>query len=594
MVNIKFSGPNQHYLLIIKSNYFIVIKSNSYFYRTHVGLSPPRNLDPGYLHPGSKVERMNFTISFFGLSVVFPLVFASSGAFNFSMIPEFDTTNLESEFAFIIINDNSYRANAVPAPPPETSQKSVMSKAANSLVSTSVSPPSAKISFDTPGLIFSSPARTDPVASKKRKTFDPQEFLKMTPEEIIEFEVTNSMFKTPEKKEQFKQTLTLISLNNCELFNEDLPSFKEYFKYDYGRIKKAQEPLLVRYAIMFGSYNIMRDLDIRHPISEEILPYYNYLIATKPFDIVLRILSAWDNPRYAPGVFETLKQAIINRHPDLPDYYKYSFELLAAEYLNVNAFEKHLINPPETVEDFEDLTRYFMSYSLITELANFLCNLVKDRSWLYGHASTSKSVKFFYIRAMLFKDDSEGLFHLLGLDCDMIFYIGESVSNSNFSKYTSSLVYEALQFKSLNCLKALMLTFSELFTANHEKVPAPVKQIISHPFDEPFYQLFEEGGFGPEFIYDFYGSEMNLLQASFEFCNYTAFKYYISKVGNDRAREIIRSIWATDKAIIAILMRRFCKEFIDCAIELLGINPADLPMTYSNAGNHISRQNLIR
>ena len=509
---------------------------------------------------------MNLTSTLLGLSLFFPLVFSSFGAFNFEKIDESDTP-------FNIFTDANYETNLV-SPTPSPSSQTI--QPSNNLSGSEDA--SRTRSLDSSSAVMQ---------SKKRKRFYSAEDYRMSIDEIIEQEVSRSLLRTPEKRAQLRNTLHLISLNDYDKFMEDLPNFKKVFEFDLHSFKRAKDILVVLYIFMFGSYNILLALRNRFiKITEDVVPYFTYLVETKPFETIIRVLTSYRNFVYAEGVVNSLKQVLFGRYSNLSEFQKYTFDLVGDTKICNSALQLCMLNPPKTAEDFGTVTQMTTPYEIYHNSADFLCKFLKDKKEFYRSESLEHYLKFQFIKAMLFKDDVEGLFNVLVMDPKMIEYAGPSTGRYS-EAINSTVLLEALNFKSLKCLDALLESFPELATMTCKRVMNPIQKLIWGECDESVYQIFHKWGFGPGFTTHLFDQPMNLLQAAFAHHNFTAFKFYVSKVGNENAREMIYAIWANNEAILSTVFNRFTVASILYVAHLFDINLNSIFTHNSREGNAV-------
>lgn len=426
--------------------------------------------------------------------------------------------------------------------------------------------------------------------NKKRKrrfqAIDIQELLKMSEAEVIEMEVAKSSYNTIEKRAQLKKTLELIASNNYKLFVEDEINFKNSFINSYKTYKKTDKGIFIlRYIIMFGSFNLLRIFG-REPIqiSEYFIPQYRFLIFSKPFDTILRFITSCDHFKYSPEVLKFITDTINLKHPDLPVFLKNILQLIGV--IKFDSMKKFIFNPPETVEDFEEFTIEFGRLKSGPRGYEVLRNLVMEKSQLYSN-SRKKSVKFVYIKAVLFNDDTGSLANLLSLDEEMLMYVDENCCQFGY-KYFTTIMLESLSMNSFKCLEYLLENFPELATATNGQFLMPLEAIMCHEYAYEIYALFDKYQFHVYRIMQVDGVRMHLLEAAFYYSNLTAFIYYANQVGINTAKFMIKSMWPDNESILAtILGHRFNIQFIKYIVELFGINLNDT-YTYNNReGNAI-------
>ena len=118
--------------------------------------------------------------------------------------------------------------------------------------------------------------------------------------------------------------MRLIAQNDYQTFLDDQDNFKKEFNATYKGCKKGGNNILtLQYMIMFGAYNLFEvfgSLDLQ--INDEQTIYFKYLIETKPLDVVLRVLFATNHFKFTPGALEFVRQTLISRHPDMPNFTK--------------------------------------------------------------------------------------------------------------------------------------------------------------------------------------------------------------------------------------------------------------------------------
>ena len=237
---------------------------------------------------------------------------------------------------------------------------------------------------------------------------------------------------------------------------------------------------------------------------------------------------------------------------------------------NFSFCKEFLLNPPKTVEEFESITLKLFRYNMYT----FGLEFIKNNTALYV-ASRNVLIKSCYIIAALKIDSVDELIKVLILDPEMLLIIFNSKGRK--ITHSRSAVVIAIELNAVKCLRFFLQVFPELTTAtnttSNREFMTPLNAISINPADVIFCPIFEEFGYGADFVSDIHGSKMNLLQCALLSENLDGVKYYVGQVGEERAREIIHSIKDSDKFISKIIKFSQNSNFINYVSDLMGIDP---------------------
>ena len=527
--------------------------------------------------PAGLMRSLNFS-SVFSVILFLKLYNAASSAsiFNFSEIPEFNLKKDDMPFTIVPFGDGEIRSIGTPAPKPGSVPKpSSVETETNTpplqFAISSIKKPTktARNSSDLSAASITSPTNSTP---KRKKTYPVHNAGKPI-EEIITEEVVASGFKTGARITQFRNTLQLISLNNYDLFMEDLDNFKNVFGYSYGSFKKDDAVFLYRYVLLFGAYNIAPALSGNRIIfTEGHLSAFNYLLKSKPF---IDVITVFFSNRFLNFTEEAREAVQIGLFAHCPENFvlRKSLIYLIGKAAFLDDYKKFL-SAPESQETFNDLAGVIGNNEYSSGGPGILRFIALENAEYYKN--TTQDIKFKILSSFISRDDLEGFARFLAEDPGMVLY-----TKSNYiilSRNESfNVVTEAIWYKAEKCLDFLISTFPELATASDGRFEAPVIFLIKRAKLSSLYEIFDKYEIGATQVITIDDKDMNLLQASFYQRSKIGFSYYSSKVGAEITKFMIRSLWTTNEEILEHIFKDADYEFIKDASTVLEI---DLNATY--------------
>lgn len=536
---------------------------------------------PGLNSTLALMRSLNFSLVF---SVILFLrlynAASSTSIFDFSEIPEFNLKEHEMPFTIVLFGNGEIRSIGTPAPKPDSS----VSKPSPVEPETKTAPSQIAISSirkptktsrnisDLSAASITSPSGETNSTPKRKKTYPVHNAGKPI-EQIITEEVVASGFKTGPRLAQFRNTLNLISLNNYDLFMEDLNNFKSVFGCNYGSLKKDDAVFLYRYVLLFGAYNIAPALTgNRIIVTEGHLSAFNYLLESKPFIDVITLFFSNRFLDFTEEARDAVQAGLLAHCPENFIFRKSLIYLIGkASFLDDY---KRILSAPESQETFDDLAGVIGNHEFLPNGSGILRVIALEKVEYYKN--TNQDIKFKILTSCISRDDLEGFTHFLAEDPSMILY-----TKSDFIVLTGTesfnVVTEAISYKAEKCLDFLISTFPELATTSTGRFDAPVLFLIRRAKLRSLYEIFDKYGVGATQVITIDGKDMNLLQASFYQRSKFGFSYYSSHVGDEITKFMIRSLWTSNEEILEHIFKDIDVEFIQDASTALEI---DLNATY--------------
>ena len=361
------------------------------------------------------------SLIFLSLSFLLSVCDSSSSAsasaslynFDFSEIPDFN------EKPFSILTSEKLETRNIGLPVPKPSSASTIKNHQVEVETTITALPFNNTAIPKPVKIPRTVSEVTNISTgtpKRKKTLSSVHSADKPIEQIINDEVSRCGFKSEDRIAQFRNTLYLISINNYQLFMEDQINFKNVFGFNYYIYKKDDSIVLYRFMLLFGADKLLPSLEGRRIIfKESYISAFNYLLETKQFDDVIRMLVSYRFIDFAEEAKTSIQAALLARCPESLHLKRSLIKLIGHSiYLNDYIF---IIDAPESQETFDRFAQSIKIFDRLPTGPGVLRAIVQEKIEYYRN--TSKVIKFSILQSVLSVDSLEVLFHLLSEDPDI-------------------------------------------------------------------------------------------------------------------------------------------------------------------------------
>lgn len=418
--------------------------------------------------------------------------------------------------------------------------------------------------------------------NKKRRTAQVKAIaVDMTIDEIIEIEISG--FKKEENRAQFRKTLQLIARNDREAFDADEINFKTVFGKLYASYKKDESDFyLIRFIIMFGADQLFtRNFKKTVLVTEKsyrLAEAFNYLIKTKPFNVLIDLLGLRQTVSFNFGddTYKIVTEIVNSHYLNLPFFKKLFLESLHARsldlYLNVfkEEDEKIAFNMiPELIK--KDNYRINTEYNSIR---------FHDAVLHYPeyYLALDDASKLAFISICFVYDDLEIFEKIFELYPEIISHVKTIHGRYNIDE---TILHEAIRHSAIKCIRFLCEVAPELITFSTPNIQ-PALILAFSKGNSSLYEIFYNMGYTESYILKTdNGMELNMIQYAFRDHCRDALTYFIKKIGLETVRNEILNVWKTvEQILIHTLNYNPARYLCNCINLVINLFNIDVNATY--------------